>query len=290
MDKIYALKDPETFEVKYIGQTSLTLYRRLTRHVSEALTHKKSSPKKEWIKSLIFKELCPIIELLEISDSPNKTEEYWINKYKETIFNIEEKPNFNKKNSKTVFGLLPETGNIIEFSNISEASEKTGTDRNNITKAIHSNKKANNFLWAYSKVFKSKERSIIQWILLTDVKTKNKYVFKTKLEAALFAGLSWVSSKNGITYALEHKDKEYKGYLWECVEEHLKFGELRENPIMDNPDPSIVNDSKVTMKEQRLTSEESTNNLDTSAEHQMYDLIKICLQTNYGSNADLMMR
>ena len=45
-----------------------------------------------------------------------------------------------------------------------------------------------------------------------------------------------------------------------------KFGELRGTPVMDNPDPSVVNDKEVTTKEQRLTSEESTNNLDTSAE------------------------
>ena len=36
--------------------------------------------------------------------------------------------------------------------------------------------------------------------------------------------------------------------------------------LKDNPDLSIINDNNVIMKEQRLTSEESTNNLDTSAE------------------------
>jgi hypothetical protein len=39
----------------------------------------------------------------------------------------------------------------------------------------------------------------------------------------------------------------------------------------DNPDPSVVNDKEVTTKEQRLTSEESTNNLDTSAEQLFFE-------------------
>ncbi len=38
-----------------------------------------------------------------------------------------------------------------------------------------------------------------------------------------------------------------------------------------NPDPSMVKDIRVTMKEQRLGSEESTNNLPTSAQHPVMD-------------------
>ena len=38
-----------------------------------------------------------------------------------------------------------------------------------------------------------------------------------------------------------------------------------------NPDPSVVNANKVTTKEQRLESEEATNNLSTSAQHPEMD-------------------
>jgi hypothetical protein len=45
----------------------------------------------------------------------------------------------------------------------------------------------------------------------------------------------------------------------------VKSGEFRETPEVDNPEPSSLNSVKVNEKVQRLTSEELTNNLDTSA-------------------------
>lgn len=55
-----------------------------------------------------------------------------------------------------------------------------------------------------------------------------------------------------------------KRFLFNHVQS--KFGELLENPEVDNQQPSIENDKKVSMKVQRLIGEESTNNPDTSAE------------------------
>lgn len=273
MIKIYALKDPETFEIKYIGQTSLSLYRRLTRHVSESLTTKEETPKRKWIRTLIQKELCPIIELLEIPDNPNEREIYWMNKYKNTILNVDKFANFYKKDSKKVFGLILETLHVLEFRNVTEASRVTGESRSNIIKAIHSNKKAKGILWSYTKDFDIKKYDRNKLIILTNTINGEKFIVRSIAHAIEVLNLNRESHKNGIKYALEHNNKEYKGYYWEYVEEHVKFGELLENPEKDNQQPSLENDIKVSKKVQRLTSEESTNNLDTSAEHQNHTTI-----------------
>jgi len=230
MEKIYALKDPIDLKIKYIGQTSLSLYRRLTRHVSESLTKKETTPKRKWIQDLIKQELCPIIELLEITNNPNNREQFWINKYKDTLLNIEEIPNYYKPNSKKVYALIIETGNIIEFNNVKEASIKTNTPNSNIIKAIHSKNKANNLLWSYNNNFIITHKSIPTWILLTSIKTNIKYLFKTQKDAILFIKGTRSSNKNGVKYALTHNNKEYKGYTWEYIKEHVKLSELLEHP------------------------------------------------------------
>ena len=57
---IYALKDPLTNEIKYIGKTCNKLKKRLYYHLYEI---KKYNNKKTcWIKSLLNKKLIPIIE------------------------------------------------------------------------------------------------------------------------------------------------------------------------------------------------------------------------------------
>lgn len=239
MNKIYALKDPNTLDIKYVGQTSLSLYRRLTRHVSESLTKKEFSEKREWIKGLIKEELCPLIELLEVTDNPNDRERYWINKYRDTIFNNDNFINYSKANAKKVYALIIETSNILEFKNAKEAAIKTNTPQSNIVKAIHCKGKANNLLWSYDKNFIIKPSHSNKKIIITNVKSKEKIIFNTQKEASEFIGKPIVSSKNGIKYALEHKDKEYKGYFWDYGKEHLKLGEFRGTPEVDNPEPSL---------------------------------------------------
>lgn len=241
MNKIYALIDPIDKEIKYVGQTSLTLYRRLTRHVSEALTKKEQTQKRKWIKNLIDMELSPIIELLEITEFPNEREKYWTDKYKNTIFN-EVFIKYQKPNSKKVYAMCLEPGSIIEFDNIKEASIKTKTNNKNIVKAIHANKNANNYLWSYNKNFNMDYKNKPTWIILTDIKNNSKILFKTKTDAILYTNGNFKSHKNGAEYALKHKNKEYRGYYWDYAKEHVKSCELLETPEEGNQQPSSNGD------------------------------------------------
>src|SRR6266852_3936963 len=60
MINIYRLIDPETFFIRYIGQTIQTLNERLTNHCSA----KEKYHVVNWIKSLKKRGLKPIIELI----------------------------------------------------------------------------------------------------------------------------------------------------------------------------------------------------------------------------------
>lgn len=57
---LYVLKDPNTLEVKYVGQTRYTIKQRFWGHMS--LAKKKSYPVSFWIMSLVEKNQKPIIE------------------------------------------------------------------------------------------------------------------------------------------------------------------------------------------------------------------------------------
>jgi hypothetical protein len=64
---IYALCDPRTGAVRYIGKTEGTLEKRLQEHVSEAMGTSPGSrnAKVRWVRSLLAKGLWPDITLLE---------------------------------------------------------------------------------------------------------------------------------------------------------------------------------------------------------------------------------
>src|SRR6476620_3006053 len=83
MIRIYALSEPVTGELRYVGQTALTLENRLKSHTWDStLAHKNHRTK--WLKKLISQGLLPIIELLEeVSESEaNDAERFWITQFK----------------------------------------------------------------------------------------------------------------------------------------------------------------------------------------------------------------
>lgn len=64
---IYCLKDPITFEIKYIGRTKNDLKSRLRGHIASSKRAKFKTRKQNWILNLISKNIKPIIEkLIEI--------------------------------------------------------------------------------------------------------------------------------------------------------------------------------------------------------------------------------
>ena len=80
---IYALTDPITGDVKYVGQTVQPLELRLACHIDKALKRRESTRKAQWIASLLEKGTKPKIVLLERTDKGNKkqAEQKWIDFY-----------------------------------------------------------------------------------------------------------------------------------------------------------------------------------------------------------------
>ena len=85
---IYSLSDPITGEIRYIGKAN-NPKKRILDHVRENKTSNKSH-KISWIKSLIAKDLLPIVEIVD--EVPKLDwefwEQYWISQFKYWGFNL----------------------------------------------------------------------------------------------------------------------------------------------------------------------------------------------------------
>lgn len=86
MYKIYVLLDPRTEEVMYVGKTSnKRLHNRLCSHLCEAKKPGSKNKRCAWLKSLLNKNLKPIISQIEECDSLEKANEreiFWITYWK----------------------------------------------------------------------------------------------------------------------------------------------------------------------------------------------------------------
>lgn len=83
MVKIYALKHPNTLEIKYIGKTERPLNIRLISHIYESKSAKIKTHKHNWILKCISENIRPEIILLEECEYENwqECEKKWINQY-----------------------------------------------------------------------------------------------------------------------------------------------------------------------------------------------------------------
>jgi hypothetical protein len=79
--RIYALIDPQTNEVRYVGKTKRTLRIRLRAHINDNPKH--NTHKFNWIKMLKSDDIEPIIVELEVCNENNwiEREKYWIKQY-----------------------------------------------------------------------------------------------------------------------------------------------------------------------------------------------------------------
>lgn len=75
--KVYAMSDPRTNEVRYVGITANTLPKRRSLHVYRAKRSDRNDPVCLWIRELIADGLRPNIFLLEETDDPLR-EHWWI--------------------------------------------------------------------------------------------------------------------------------------------------------------------------------------------------------------------
>lgn len=95
----------------------------------------------------------------------------------------------------------------------------------------------------------------------------NKETKKTvKFNSVKQAGETLNIQRTSISKALHHRLKSAGGYIWDFTEKSVLKNPVNSEKVQkDNSEPSLMNDIKVIKKVQRLTSEESTNNLDKSA-------------------------
>jgi hypothetical protein len=77
MNTVYALRDPITLEIRYIGVTKNSLKRRLSGHMWAARTGVRNHTT-HWIKTL---QTSPLIEALE-ENCRRKREVFWIRRYR----------------------------------------------------------------------------------------------------------------------------------------------------------------------------------------------------------------
>lgn len=85
---IYALKDPDTGTIRYIGKSN-NPRRRYNNHISNARNHRDGNRVGNWIRKLLSNNQKPTLEvLLEVEESKWQTTEIeYITKYKE-VYNL----------------------------------------------------------------------------------------------------------------------------------------------------------------------------------------------------------
>ena len=88
MVKIYALINPITDKVFYIGKTNRTLCRRLSEHLN--FSKKENGYKNNTIKKILKEGKKPIIKLIEEVDLDNwaEREKFYINDYRDKGYNL----------------------------------------------------------------------------------------------------------------------------------------------------------------------------------------------------------
>jgi len=86
--KIYTLTDPTTNIIRYVGMTSQTLKRRLSKHIIDS--NRKKTHKDCWIFGLRQKNLLPIIDVIDIVDENEWQfwEQHYISLFKSWNFNL----------------------------------------------------------------------------------------------------------------------------------------------------------------------------------------------------------
>jgi len=91
---IYALIDPITSKVRYIGRTSVSINTRLSKHIHDAKYNKRKTHKEDWIRSLLKINCKPLVRKLTEIEGWHESYVFEINlieKYKDRLTNYYDK-------------------------------------------------------------------------------------------------------------------------------------------------------------------------------------------------------
>lgn len=150
----YALKDPETLAIRYIGQT-VNPDNRYRNHIYGAKKNNKTH-KERWIIQLLRKNLMPIFVILweEVmtANAANDFETYMIQYYKDIGYNLTNMEDRGRNNpiieTTKVYQFSMDGKFIASFSSVREASRATGVCYKRISANInHRQKTAGGFVW-----------------------------------------------------------------------------------------------------------------------------------------------
>lgn len=214
--KIYALIEPITLEIKYIGKTKQPLNKRLSAHLAES--HKSNTKKNTWLKSLKKKNLKPLIEELDACTELDWEfwEQYWISQFKAWGFELKNtdeggkgqssefmrknNPMFKKKNRMKVSKSL--MGNQFAKGHKHSEETKEKVSENHAKFWLGKNRSENTKL----KVSKSKSHPILQFNL--DGKLINKFYGVSEAEEKVNV------ERSSLYRCLNGKTKTYKNHIW----------------------------------------------------------------------------
>lgn len=162
---VYALIEPNTLKIRYIGITKQSLQKRLFGHLSDSFLKRDNSRKRSWIISLKNKGYIPIIKLLKVCNSRKEAlelENELINKYyiKKRLVNCLDGGKFTKKGKKSAKNLKNKKVYVYnykgvflqEYSSIKETSKQLNITYSTIKKCLRGDYKyAKQYQFSYTK-------------------------------------------------------------------------------------------------------------------------------------------
>lgn len=213
---IYTLSCPLSNRVRYIGMTK-NLKERYANHL--CVDSKSSSYKNSWIKSLKSKNLKPIMEELDSSDSLEEIfqlEKYWIAQLKTWGFNLTNLTEGGEGtfgNIKTIETRLKLSKSLKEKYS-KESHKLKGIKWDNLRKLQKSNEtKLNTKVMAeLNKTHQTNKKSIIQLSLNLD--------YIQEYESIKQASDTLTIASSGISIALNKLDKSAGGFRWQYKKDY----------------------------------------------------------------------
>jgi len=198
---IYVLKDPLTYEVRYVGKTTLPLSYRLTDHVSTG--KKPTNYRTFWIKSILKQGLRPLIEELDscVWEESQQLEIDYIREYRLLGYNLvnlsdggegslgvkRSQESKNKqleatlKRSKPVYRYTLVGTYIDSFLSCYHAALFIKGRRENISQCCRVMKKSHKgFIWSYLTPDKFDVTSYIHEVRVTVATENNNFIKKQR--------------------------------------------------------------------------------------------------------------
>lgn len=262
---IYALQCPLSKQIRYIGQTVQKPKYRFNGHIHESKNPRDGRTRKiNWIRKLI--RLGELPELLIIEDGLfidqkhlDNIEINWISYYKNLGYDLVNSTDGGnsvckkiqeyqrRTEDKIVYSYNEKTKEILSYKNIKEAAKIVNIKKDNIPKAIHIKGRCKELFWSYDNDFSNfniKPSKILARICVYNDTFYKEY---DSIVQAMYELNIPKTCRSRVTCRL-NDGLMYKGFYFKRMNEknkcgrkqaHVKLSELRENPEVDNPDPSI---------------------------------------------------